>query len=81
MLDPADPSAFRALAHRVLDDALDGFKHLDDGPVWRPVPAGVKARLAQAVPRLPETLADVYADFQALIEPFETGNRHPRFLG
>jgi glutamate/tyrosine decarboxylase-like PLP-dependent enzyme len=26
-------------------------------------------------------LADVYAEFRASIEPFENGNRHPRFVG
>lgn len=81
MLDPGDPAAFRALAHRVLDDALDGFAHIADGAAWRPVPDAVKASLAQPVPRSPEPLADVYSEFQTTIEPFENGNRHPRFLG
>jgi len=81
MLDPADPAAFRALAHRALDDALDGFERVAAGPAWRPVPAEVKADLARPVPHEPQSLADVYADYRALIEPFENGNRHPRFVG
>jgi aromatic-L-amino-acid decarboxylase len=81
MLDPADPAAFRALAHRALDDALDGFAHIGGGPAWQPVPDAVKAALDQPVPRRPEPLASVYEEFQASIEPFENGNRHPRFLG
>jgi aromatic-L-amino-acid decarboxylase len=81
MLDPADPAAFRALAHHVLDDALDGFERVGAGPAWRPVPAEVKAELAHPVPHDPENLADVYAEFRASIEPFENGNRHPRFVG
>jgi aromatic-L-amino-acid decarboxylase len=80
-LDPADPAAFRAFAHRVLDNALDGFGTISAGPAWRPVPDAVKAALAHPVPRLPEALEDVYAEFRAHIEPFENGNRHPRFLG
>jgi len=81
MLDPRDPQAFRALAHRVLDDALDGLEQVADGPAWRPVPASVKAALVEPVPQRPAPLAAVYAEFRALIEPYATGNRHPRFLG
>jgi aromatic-L-amino-acid decarboxylase len=80
-LDPADPAAFRVLAHRALDDALDGFERVDEGPAWRPVPADVKADLARPVPRDPENLAAVYLEYRKLIEPFENGNRHPRFVG
>jgi glutamate/tyrosine decarboxylase-like PLP-dependent enzyme len=81
MLDPTDPRAFRALAHRVLDDALDGFARIGDGPAWRAVPEAAKAALDGPVPRLPESLEAVYGEFQASIEPYENGNRHPRFLG
>jgi len=81
MLDPADPAAFRSLAHRVLDDALDGLEHVADGPAWRPLPDLVKAALMQPVPTAPHDLAEVYAEFQSAIEPFGNGNRHPRFLG
>jgi glutamate/tyrosine decarboxylase-like PLP-dependent enzyme len=81
MLDPADWSSFRAFAHRVLDDSLDGLAAVGAGPAWQPVPDAVKSALDQPVPNLPEPLADVYAEFRSLIEPFATGNRHPRFLG
>ncbi len=65
----------------MLDDALDGFESVATRPVWQPVPPHVKSALAEPVPRTPENLADVYAEFQALIAPFENGNRHPRFMG
>jgi aromatic-L-amino-acid decarboxylase len=81
VLDPTDRTAFRALAHRALDDALDGFARVAAGPAWRPVPEAVKSALAHGVPHLPEALDEVYADFRALIEPYENGNRHPRFMG
>lgn len=81
MLDPSDMPAFRTLAHRALDDALDGFTNISAGPAWKPVPDCVKAELAEPVPCDPEPLADVYADFRSLIAPFENGNRHPRFFG
>ncbi len=81
MLDPADPQAFRVLAHRVLDDALDDLEAVPAGPAWRAIPAAVKSALAGPVPTDPEPLADVYAEFRTLIAPFENGNRHPRFFG
>jgi aromatic-L-amino-acid decarboxylase len=81
MLDPADPAAFRALAHRALDDALDGFEHVAAGPAWQAVPSDVKTEIARPVPRESENLTGVYAEYQKLIEPFENGNRHPRFVG
>jgi aromatic-L-amino-acid decarboxylase len=81
MLDPADPAAFRAFAHRALDDALDGFERVAAGPAWQAVPSEVKAQLDKPVPRDPANMTDVYAEYRELIEPFENGNRHPRFVG
>ncbi len=81
MLDPADAAAFRTFAHRLLDDTLDGFGALSGGPAWQPIPPEVKAKLAQAVPRAPQSLETVYAEFATLIAPYENGNRHARFLG
>jgi aromatic-L-amino-acid decarboxylase len=81
MLDPAGAEAFRAFAHRALDDALDGFSRVADEPAWRPVPDSVKAAIAEPLPQLPSALDDVYDDYRTLIEPFENGNRHARFLG
>jgi hypothetical protein len=37
-LDPADWPAFRAEAHRMLDDVIDFMATVRDGPVWRPMP-------------------------------------------
>jgi glutamate/tyrosine decarboxylase-like PLP-dependent enzyme len=65
----------------VLDDALDGFARATAGPAWRRVPDAVKAELAGPVPSEPTPLDAVYADFRRLIEPYENGNRHPRFWG
>lgn len=81
MLDPTDPEAFRALAHRALDDALDGFARIAERPAWLPVPDAVKSALAGPLPVTPEPIDAVYDEFRRLIEPFENGNRHPRFLG
>jgi aromatic-L-amino-acid decarboxylase len=81
VLDPADASAFRAIAHRALDDALDGLTSVPHKPAWQPVPDDVKAALAERVPVDASDLDEVYAEFRERIEPYENGNRHPRFFG
>jgi glutamate/tyrosine decarboxylase-like PLP-dependent enzyme len=80
-LDPADWDAFRAQAHRMLDDMVDFLAGVRDRPVWQPVPDAVKARLAAALPVAPTPLDQVYAEFKDLILPYATGNIHPGFLG
>ena len=44
-LDPADWEAFRDLAHRLLDDALDHLRAVPERPVWQPVPEAVRHAL------------------------------------
>ena len=80
-LDPRDPEAFRRLAHRALDETLDAMEAATEGPAWRPVPDGVKADIAQPLPRAGAALEDVYADFARDVLPYPTGNAHPRFFG
>jgi len=81
-LDPADWDAFRALAHRALDDAIDGLVDVRTGPAWREVPAELKATIAtDPLPFAPTDPADVYAQYQTEIAPYSVGNRHPRFFG
>ncbi len=38
-LDPSDWEELRALAHRVVDDALAHVRDVRDRPVWRDMPA------------------------------------------
>lgn len=78
-LDPEDWERMRALAHRMVDDAVDLLSHIRDEPVWRPVPAEVKARLRSPVPRLPEPAESIYEAFRRDILPYRMGNIHPRF--
>ncbi|GAC1419212.1 MAG: aspartate aminotransferase family protein [Candidatus Velthaea sp.] len=81
-LDPADWNAFRALAHRALDDAIDGLEGVRRGPAWREVPAAVKRAIAgDPLPLGPTAPADVYDEYLELIAPYSVGNRHPRFFG
>jgi glutamate/tyrosine decarboxylase-like PLP-dependent enzyme len=78
-LDPQDWDAMRALAHRMVDDAIDLLRNVGDGPVWQPVPEQVKARLRSPAPREPEPPEAVYAEFKRDILPYPMGNVHPRF--
>ncbi len=80
-LDPADWTDLRALGHRMLDDMFDHMQTLRGGPVWRPMPADVRQEIRRPLPRAPSPAAAVYRDFQRLIQPYATGNPHPRFMG
>jgi len=80
-LDPDDWSAFRALAHRMVDDTVDQLQTLDTRPAWSPLPEGVRARLTTDLG--PDGVGEVaaYNEYLTLIEPYTNGNRHPRFFG
>ena len=56
----------------MVDDMLDYLRTARERPVWRPVPADVRARLSGPAPRQPTPA-------EAL--PYPTGNTHPRFWG
>ncbi|HTC31232.1 MAG TPA: pyridoxal-dependent decarboxylase [Candidatus Acidoferrum sp.] len=81
MLDPKDWSAFRALSHAALDDALDYLEGIRDRPVWREMPDDVQARLNEPLPIDPTPLDAVYRSFVESIFPYASGNTHPRFFG
>ena len=80
-LDPQDWSELRALAHRMLDDTLDAMAGLRERPVWTKLPKGVRASFREALPQEPTPLDAVYRDFQQRIQPYSSGNTHPRFMG
>jgi glutamate/tyrosine decarboxylase-like PLP-dependent enzyme len=80
-LDPADWEAFRADAHVLLDRLISRLAHVNDGPVWTPMPDSVKRQLAEPPPREPRGVHEVSADLCKLILPYGTGNTHPRFWG
>ncbi len=80
-LDPADWPAFRAQAHRMLDDAISYIEHIRDRPVWQPIPAEVRNRFHEPVPRTPSDLNQIHAGFLRDILPYATGNTHPGFMG
>lgn len=81
-LDPEDWAEFRALAHRALDDTLDGLHDLRDGVPWREVPPEVKTWLADdPLPRAGADAGAVYDAFARYVAPYAVDNRHPRFFG
>lgn len=80
-LDPEDWDAFRALAHRMVDDMVDWLATVEERPVWRPVPAEVQARFSGPAPRAGTDAEAVYQEFRDFILPYPTGNAHPRFWG
>ena len=83
-LDPRTPeewAAFRALAHRMVDDMLDHLASLGEQPAWRPVPADVREALREPVPRDGVGAEAAYADFVERVLPYTNGNLHPRFSG
>ncbi len=80
-LDPLDWDAFRAAAHKALDDMISNLAGVGDRPVWREVPPDIAAKFEAPLPRGPRDLSDVVADVSRDIAPFVTGNRHPLFMG
>lgn len=80
-LDPPDWSSLRALGHRMLDDMFDHLGGLRDAPVWQPMPVDLRQELRRDLPREPKPAEAVYIDFQRLVQPYSTGNLHPRFMG
>ena len=80
-LDPQDWTEFRALAHRMLDETIDGIANVRARPVWQPIPDEVRAALRTEVPRNATDLAEVYREFSEHVAPYATGNVHPGFMG
>ena len=80
-LDPADWSAAREQAHRMLDDMLDHIQTIRQQPVWQPMPQETRGQLREALPRAPQALEDIHAQFLNNILPYGSGNTHPRFMG
>ena len=81
MLDPADWEAFRAQAHRIVDEMIDYAQGVRERPAWQAMPDSAKAALIEALPTDGSTLEDVYHDFAQTILPYPTGNIHPRWFG
>jgi glutamate/tyrosine decarboxylase-like PLP-dependent enzyme len=80
-LDPQDWTAFRALAHRAMDDAIGYLQSVRERPVWQSPPAEARTALDQPVPREAQGAERAYDEYVRHVLPFPTGNIHPRFWG
>jgi len=80
-LDPENWDEMRALAHRMVDDAISYLQNVRERPVWQEVPAEVSARFSEPAPRSPKGAEETYQEFLETIMPFPMGNIHPRFWG
>lgn len=78
-LDPADWNEARALAHRIVDDAVDRLQAVRDQPVWQKLPEPVRAAFASPLPQGPQPLDAVYSEIASHVMPYPMGNIHPRF--
>jgi glutamate/tyrosine decarboxylase-like PLP-dependent enzyme len=80
-LDPQDWDAFRAQAHRMLDDMCDYLRDIRARPVWRPIPDETRQAFQSPMPEQGSELAAVHAQFMRDILPYTVGNPHPGFFG
>ncbi len=80
-LDPDDWAETRALAHRMVDEAVDHLEQVRERPVWRPMPDDVRARLMTGLPECPTPLDEVYGEYRDIVRSYAMGNIHPRFWG
>ena len=80
-LDPDDWSAVRALAHKIVDDAVQHLIDLRSRPVWQDMPDKVRAAYLAPLPKDPTPLHEVYREITENLMPYPMGNIHPRFWG
>ncbi len=78
-LDPENWEEMRALARRMVDDAITYLETVRERPVWQPVPEDVAAHFKEPAPREPEGADSVYEEFAENILPYPMGTIHPRF--
>ncbi|HSL45707.1 MAG TPA: pyridoxal-dependent decarboxylase [Anaerolineales bacterium] len=78
-LDPENWEEMRALAHRMVDDAITYLETVRERPVWQPVPDEVAARFEEQAPREPGGSEAAYQEFLEAIFPYPMGTIHPRF--
>ena len=78
-LDPENWEEMRALAHRMVDDAITYLETVRERPVWQPIPEEVTTRFKEKVPHEPAEASAVYEEILETIFPYPMGTTHPRF--
>ena len=66
-------------ARQAVDDAVAYLRDIRERPVWREMPAEVKAAFDAPAPRGPTPLSEVYREVAERVMPYPMGNIHPRF--
>jgi glutamate/tyrosine decarboxylase-like PLP-dependent enzyme len=80
-LDPENWDEMRALAHRMVDDAISHLETVRERPVWQPVPDEIVEQFRMAAPHEPAGAEITYQEFLETILPYPMGTTHPRFWG
>src|SRR6266545_7401692 len=80
-LDPKNWEEMRALAHRMVDDAITYLETIRERPVWQPIPEDISARFEEQAPHEPSGADAAYQEFLDTIFPYPMGVPHPRFWG
>lgn len=76
-----DPPTFRAAAHRVADLMADYLEKVEGYPVFPAIePGSIRPLFPAAPPEGPAPIAEILADYEALIPPNATHWQHPGFL-
>jgi glutamate/tyrosine decarboxylase-like PLP-dependent enzyme len=78
-LDPENWDDMRALAHRMVDDALTYLETVRERPVWQPIPEEIADRFKEQAPREPGGADTAYEEFVETVLPYPMGTTHPRF--
>ena len=80
-LDPENWNDMRALAHRMVDDAITYLETTRERPVWQPIPQEIADRFKSSAPHDPAGAESAYEEFLTTIMPYPMGTSHPRFWG
>jgi aromatic-L-amino-acid decarboxylase len=78
-LDPDDWSETLELSHRIIEDGVRYLRDIRERPVWRDMPADVRAFFAASLPRSPAPLTAIYREVAENVMVYPMGNVHPRF--
>ena len=80
-LDPADWAKMEQLGMQMVKDMMQFLSTVRERKVWQEPPPEVKDFFNQRVPTEGQMHESIYEDFKTKIQPYPTGNIHPRFWG
>jgi glutamate/tyrosine decarboxylase-like PLP-dependent enzyme len=80
-LDPENWNDMRALAHRMVDDAITYLETVRERPVWQPIPDEIADQFKTSAPHKPVGAEKTYEEFLETVLPYPMGTTHPRFWG